>query len=87
MPAISIIFTICRRDEITPLNGLSGTRKDRAKAKNNAFIAKRRCNARKLLQAAHDAGRLPFQPVQVATFSRNGTVENPVDLESSEDEA
>ena len=51
-----------RRAEITPLNGL-GTKTlafRNATAKNNAFIAQRRCNARELLQRAHDSGVLPY---------------------------
>eukprot|EP00966_Prymnesium_polylepis_P290785 6715989-Prymnesium_polylepis.1 len=33
------------RAEITPLHGLRGKKREEAKAKNNSFIAKRRCTA------------------------------------------
>ena len=46
------------RAEITPLHGLRGKKREEAKAKNNSFIAKRRCTARTLLQEASKHGRL-----------------------------
>ena len=50
-----------RRPEITPLNGLGARARRDAKAKNDAFAAQRRCNARALLQRAHDANTLPWR--------------------------
>ena len=58
------LLCVCRRQqEITALNGLGKkTRpyKD-ATAKNNAFIAQRRCSARELLRSAHEANLLPYR--------------------------
>ena len=55
--------TLCRRlPEITALNGMGKRTKPYrdATAKNNAFIAQRRCNARDLLRSAHAREVLPY---------------------------
>jgi hypothetical protein len=81
-------FISCRRDEISPLNGLTKTAKERAKSKNNSFIAQRRCNARTLLQRAFDVGSLPVGvdvQSQQQAFSGAGTSSNPVYFSSDED--
>ena len=75
------------RPEITPLNGLKSTALDRAKAKNNAFIGQRRCNARSLLQSADEQGLLPWggAGVQIAAFSPSpSTISTPPMMEDDD---
>ena len=81
------------RKEISPLNGLTGAAFDRAKAQNDKFIAGRRVAAREKLQHAFQSGFKPsFMPsweaasVQIAAFSPTGTVENPMVIDSSDEE-
>ena len=63
-----------RRSEITALNGMGPKTQAslRAKAKNNDFIAQRRCNARALLRSAHARGVLPFTEVDATHFNYRG---------------
>jgi len=78
------------RPEITPLDKLKGVALDSAKAKNNAFIAQRRIDARALLRSALARGVLPWGAdcqVQYADFSPTGTAGNPIDLLSSDDDS
>ena len=68
------------RPEITPLDGLKGTALDRAKAKNNAFIGQRRCNARAYYRAqmskvccrgGQQACKLPLSALLLAPSARH----------------
>ena len=66
-----------------------GTAIRAAKAKNNAFIAQRRCNLRELLRRAYlEEGFVPswgLSGVQVAAFSPSGSVANPIVAYSDSD--
>ena len=72
-----------------PLNGL-GPRSlayRQATAKNNTFVATRRCNMRELLQQAHDRGVLPYTnytPDTRSSYLGQGTAKDRIILYSSE---
>ena len=88
---VSLSDYMSSRDEISPLNQLTGAAKKAAQAKNNAFIAQRRRNARELLRRAYlEEGFVPswgLSGVQIADFSPSGSVANPVCfIDSSSDE-
>jgi hypothetical protein len=77
------------RPEITPLDGLRSTSaaKDAAKAKNNAFLAQRRVDARALLRSALEQGYLPWGAdyhVQYGDFSPAGAAGDPIVLSDDE---
>ena len=82
--------SVAARDEISPLNQLTGAAKKAAQAKNNAFIAQRRRNARELLRRAYlEEGFVPswgLSSVQIAAFSPSGSVTNPIFITASSDE-
>ena len=77
------------RPEITPLDGLrsKSAAKEAAKAKNNAFIAQRRVDARALLRSALEQGYLPWGAdyhVQYGDFSPAGAAGDPIVLSDDE---
>ena len=87
---VSLSDYMASRNEITPLNQLTGAAKRAAQAKNNAFIAQRRRNARELLRRAYlEEGFVPswgLSSVQIAAFSPSGSVTNPIFITASSDE-